>query len=391
MPLSDLFAERARLTVPSLYGPTPQSTIPVISLAYGLADPAHFPREELLAAFETLLAEDADRALNYAPPSADLTRWLIEHLYGRGTVAADSNLLLSYGSGQILNLLPEVLIEPGDPVIIEEASFLGAVHRFARAGATLISIPIDESGMDVDVLEDQLIRLERRGQRAKFIYTIPTFQNPTGTTMSLVRRQQLVALASNYGVLVVEDDAYGELRFGGETLPSLLALDADGWVLHVGTFSKILAPGLRLGWACGPQELIERLRMFKLDGGTSPFITQLVARYCEQGRLDTHIARLRAVYAHKCQLMLDAMRREFPPEVRYTAPEGGFFIWCELPPGLDANSLLQRSIALGADFLPGPRCYAEKGGQQRMRLAFSHVPSGQIDEAIARIGAAMKR
>jgi 2-aminoadipate transaminase len=208
--------------------------------------------------------------------------------------------------------------------------------------------------------------------------------------MPLARRQQLVGLAAQYGTVVVEDDAYGDLRFEGQHLPNLAALDQEGWVLRTGTFSKILAPGLRMGWAYGRPEIIRRLAAFKSEGSSGPYVTQLVARYCAEGRLDAHIHELIALYRQKRDVMLDAIAREFPAEVVAIRPEGGFFVWCRLPAGMSATALLKAAEARGATFVPGTRCFANGAGDDAIRLAFSFQPAEQIKEAIGRIGQAMR-
>jgi 2-aminoadipate transaminase len=253
-----------------------------------------------------------------------------------------------------------------------------------------VTVPTDADGMDVDALERILIDLRRQGTRPKLIYTIPTFHNPTGATMPLGRRQQLVALAAEHGVLLVEDDAYGDLRFEGQPLPTLAALDSEGWVMQVGTFSKILAPGLRMGWAYARPEIIQRLALFKVEGSSGPFLTRVIARYCQDGRLNAHIQELIALYRHKRDVMLEAIAREFPPGVQALRPAGGFYIWCRLPPGMSATALLAQAEARGATFLPGTRCFADGQGDDAFRLAFSFQPATQIAEGIARIGAALR-
>jgi 2-aminoadipate transaminase len=244
--------------------------------------------------------------------------------------------------------------------------------------------------MDIDALESSLADLEREGVRPKLIYTIPTFHNPSGVTMPLERRKRLVALAAEHGVLIVEDDAYGDLRFVGEPLPTLAALDSEGWVLRIGTYSKILAPGVRVGYAYGPHELLQRLSMFKSEGDSGPFLTHVIARYSADGRLEAHIEELRALYRHKCQVMLDAIARDFPADVETIAPEGGFFIWCKLPTDLNATALLPLAADRGVAFLPGVRCYANGQGDDAIRLAFSYHNAERIVDGIARLGDAMR-
>jgi 2-aminoadipate transaminase len=388
--LNDLFAARARRSEAQFGGPSTPRSEPMISLAYGLADPALFPRAELLAATADVLEHDADLALNYGPAYAGLREQLVARLRAQGVVAEDNNQLVSYGSGQILALLPQVFVDPGDVVVIEGPSCMGAVRLFSAAGARLVTIPTDAQGMDVDALEQSLRDLRAQGIRPKFIYTIPTFHNPTGATMPLDRRQKLVALAAEYGVVIVEDDAYGDLRFEGQPLPNLARLDQEGWVVRVGTFSKILAPGVRMGWAYARPEIIARLAMFKAEGSSGPYLTHVVARYCAEGRLEAHIEELIGLYRHKRDVMLAAIAREFPAEVVALKPEGGFFVWCKLPTGMSATALMSQAEQRGANFLSGTRCFADGQGDDAIRLAFSFQPAEQIETAIARIGAAMR-
>lgn len=389
MQLDDLFTPQARALAAPMYGPPPQPRgVPLISLAYGNADPAMFPREELVESVAEILAADVDAALNYGPNAPELVAAVAGRLRREGVAAREEQTMLAYGSSQILGLLPQVLLEPGDSVIVEAPTFLGAVSRFRLAGARMVGVPVDAAGLDVEALEERLRELRRAGVRPKFIYTIPTFQNPAGATLSLERRRRLVALAAAYGVLIVEDDAYVDLRFRGEPLPSLAALDGEGWVLRVGTFSKTLAPGLRMGWAHGPKGLIDRLLMFKVEGSSGPFLTRLVARFAADGRLDAHIAALRAHYAAKCDRMAAALRRHLP-EAGFVPPDGGFFIWLRLPPGVSASELAPAALRHGVEFLPGTRCFADGSGDDCIRLAFSKVPAEQIDEAVRRLGAAV--
>jgi 2-aminoadipate transaminase len=243
--------------------------------------------------------------------------------------------------------------------------------------------------MDVDALETALAALKAEGVRPKIIYTIPTFQNPTGVTMPLWRRRRLLELAMAYGVLVVEDDAYSDLRFRGEEVSPIAALDTEGWVIHLRTFSKIFAPGVRLGWACGPQALIDRLALCKVEGSSGPLMTRVVAQFAQDGRLDAHIEELRARYSEKCDLMLAAITREIP-DATTIRPDGGFFVWLRLPPGISATALVPVAARNGVEVLAGPRCYADGSGDEYIRLAFSYAPDTQISEGIARLGAAIR-
>lgn len=389
MNLSDLFVPAMREIPPPMWGPGHSDGERPINLAFGDADPRMFPREELIAALEDTLADDIDGALNYGPTYAGLVELAAERLRRRGVAATTQNTLITYGSSQIIGLLPQILIAPGDTIIVEGPTFLGAVMQFKRSGARLVSVPVDAEGMDVEALAATLAELRAQGVRPKFIYTIPTFQNPTGATMPLARRRRLVDLAVQYGVLVVEDDAYSDLRFRGEEVPPIAALDGAGWVIHLRTFSKIFAPGVRLGWASGPQALIDRLALCKVEGGSGPLITRVLATYAAEGRLDAHIDALRANYGAKCDLMLAELAREIPAATM-TRPDGGFFIWLRLPDGVRAGDLTPAALSHGVEVLAGPRCFADGSGDEYIRLAFSYASEEQIVAGVRRLGQAVR-
>lgn len=387
--LDTLFATRARtISEGPDWAPEPEGTI---SLSYGFADPAHFPVEAIIDATSEVLAEDVNGALNYGPTYPGLVKMVVERLHARGvTQATPKNILISYGSSQILSLLPQIMVDPGDTVIVEGPCFMGAVRSFQEAGAKIETVTVREDGMDIDALEAMLVSLTAQGIRPKFIYTTPTYQNPTGTLMPLANRKRLVALAAQYGVLILEDDAYGDLRFEGEPLPKLIALDTAGWVLNCGTFSKILAPGVRMAWACGPEAIIKRLAKFKVEGSSGPFLTRLVERFSADGKLDAHIVELNENYKHKRDVMLSAIKKEFPSDIKYTVPHGGFFIYLYLPADLPAAAVLAKGRELGVTALSGMGCYANGQGAHEMRLAFSYQPEDKLVEGIRRLGAAMK-
>jgi DNA-binding transcriptional MocR family regulator len=387
--IADLFTESAKEAPQPMFGAAQQGHVPLISLAFGLADPALFPRAELAAAAAAVLADDAAAALNYGPTYPGLIEQIVTRLRQEGVEAEPENIIAGYGSSQILGLLPQVFVEPGDVVLIEGPSFMGAVRRFQDARANLVTIPVDEHGMNVDALEETLRNFAAQGVRPKFIYTIPTFHNPSGVTMPLERRQKLVALGAEYGVVIVEDDAYGDLRFEGDPLPNLAALDSEGWVMRVSTYSKTLAPGVRTGWAYANPEIIARLQKFKIEGGNSPFLTRVIARYSADGRYERHIEELVKLYRSKRDRMVAAIEREFPAGYTLVLPEGGFFIWLTLPEGVSATALLEHSKTKGAAFLPGTHCYANGQGDNEIRLSFSFQPADQLETGIARIGAAM--
>ena len=387
--LDALFAQRAQTVADGPeWAPEPEGSI---SLAYGFADPVHFPVSALVEATAEVLAEDVNGALNYGPTYPGLVRLVVDRMHARGvTQATASNVLITYGSSQVLALIPQIMCDPGDTVIVEGPCFIGAVRSFQAAGATIETVPVRDDGMDLDALEVMLNDLRGRGIQPKFIYVTPTYQNPTGTLMPQANRKRLVALAEAFGVLIVEDDAYGDLRFEGEPVAPIMAYDTKGWVLNVGTFSKILAPGVRMAWTVGPEAIIKRLAKFKFEGSSGPFMTRLVERFAADGKLDSHIEALNANYRRKRDIMLETIASEFPSDVRYNSPMGGFFIYCYLPEDMPAAALVAKGRELGVTFLPGMGCYANGQGTHEIRLAFSYQSDEKIVEGIKRLGAAMK-
>jgi 2-aminoadipate transaminase len=365
-----------------------------ISFSFGLPDAPSFPHDELAAATELVLREHSDRALQYGP-AAGMPR-LIDALLARlnrdETLGlAPDNVLITNGSAQALGLIARLLVDPGDTVLLEGPTWPGAINLFQRAGANLVSLPFDATGLDLTAAESRLIHLAAQKIQPKFLYVIPTFQNPSGLTLSVERRAALLELAARYDLLVIEDDAYRDLVYDGAVPPSLLELDSDGRVLRLGTFSKVLAAGLRLGWVLGPPAIVGQLAAYKEDGGTSPFSSYVAAAYMMAGALEPHIRDLIALYRQKRDVMLRALQWYFPPGVQWTRPAGGFFVWVTLPPHLEAEDLLPRAREEGVDFLPGDRCFATPGtGRNTIRLAFSLPPPDQIEEGIKRLGDALK-
>lgn len=362
-----------------------------ISLAFGDADPHIFPTHEITASVAGLLGENVDAVMNYAPADARLHALVRQRLERRGVAVDPSRLLITYGSSQVLGLLPQIFVEPGDTIIVEGPTFLGAVEYFAASGAQIETVPVGPDGMDIDALHACLIDLQHRNIKPKFIYTIPTFQNPTGTLMPTTARARLVALAAEYGVLVVEDDAYGDLAFTAVETPSMLTVPGNEWVLHIGTFSKILAPGVRMAWAYGPPAVMKRLRFFKSESDCGTFVTRLVSYMAQDGWLDRHISMLRSHYAAKRTVMVNAIAEHFPADVKTNVPDGGFFVYGYLPEDLPAVALNTEAIELGASFLPGTTGYANGHGTHEMRIAFSFQTSPNLVTGIARIGAAMRK
>jgi 2-aminoadipate transaminase len=371
----------------------------VISLAGGLPDTSTFPAESLAALLSKLAASDSARALQYAPTEgmAAVGEAIATVMAAEGMDVDPEDVLVTTGGQQVIDLVCKTLIDPGDVIVAEAPTYPGAVPAFSAYQADVVQIAMDDDGMRVEELEETLERLEREGRRPKFIYTIPTFQNPGGVTMSLPRRQRLVQVARERELLVLEDNPYGLLRYEGEPLPTLYSLDAataarDGasdFVIYLGTFSKILSPGLRLGWAIAPRPVLEKLNLGKQGADLcSSSTTQLfVAAYFAEQDWREYLERLKALYRRRRDVMLEALEEHFGGRASWTRPQGGLFIWATLD-GVDTRDLLAR--AEGVAFVPGRAAYVDgRSGASSMRLNFAGVPEAEIREGIRRIGRIM--
>ena len=371
----------------------------VISFAGGLPAPELFPLERFGAACRRVLSEQGPAALQYGttegyPP---LREMIARHTSRYGIGAKPENVLITSGSQQALDLIGKLLVNPGDNLLVEAPTYLGALLAFNVYGANYVSVPADNDGLQTDRLEQAL----RGGP--KFMYLLPNFQNPSGVTLSVERRKAAVALAEKYGIPIIEDDPYGQLRYEGEHLPSLLVLDRAslrrdngyqlGNVIYLSTFSKTLAPGLRLGWIVAPPDVIARLVQLKqgADLHTSTF-TQMVAYEAARGGfLDQHIRRLREVYRERRDVMLAALEEHFPPEVTWTRPAGGLFLWVRLLEAMDSHRLLEAALRQNVAFVPGDSFFANGDeGRRYCRLNFSNARPEMIREGIRRLAAAVR-
>jgi len=372
----------------------------MISFGGGLPAPDVFPVQRFKEACHKVLTEQAASALQYGETEgyAPLRELIANNMARYGIKAKVENVLITSGSQQALDLIGKLFINAGDRVLVEAPTYLGALQAFTVYGAEYVSVPIDENGLRTDLLEKPL----RSGP--KFMYVLPNFQNPAGTTLSEGRRHELVLLADKYGIPIIEDDPYGQLRYEGEHLPSLVVLDREnlrrddgysiGNVIYLSTFSKTLAPGLRLGWIVAPPEVISKLAQLKqgADLHTSTF-TQFVAyEVARDGFLDKHVKLIRKIYGERRNVMLQALEEFFPPEVTWTQPKGGLFLWVTLPAGIDIQALFKSAIEQNVAFVPGDSFYANdpQEGSRHMRLNFSNAAPEQIREGIRRLAAAVK-
>lgn len=365
----------------------------IISFAGGMPAQDLFPYEELQAAANAAFGspDKALKALQYGASEGymPLRHAIAEQLAAEGIDLAGNQILLTTGSQQGIDMVAKAFLNPGDEVVVANPTFLGALQAFQSYEAKFVTVPMDEHGMKIEPLARIL---ERR--KPKFIYTIPTFQNPTGISMTEARKAELYAVARLHGVPILEDDPYGELYFTAERPTTLKSIDQDRGVMLLRTFSKVLAPGLRVAYAVVPTEVMTRLLPIKQcnDLHTSAFTQLMIHEYLASGALDAHLVRLREVYRRRRDLMLDALDRHFPEGCRWTKPEGGLFIWVELPQGLAAAALLEEAVASQkVAFIPGQAFYAHGGGENTFRLNFSNASEDQIEEGIKRLGAVLRR
>ena len=361
----------------------------VISLAGGWPDTSTFPADSYASLMGSVAAESCARALQYGPTEG-LTlvkRCIVEVMREEGIDVDASELLVTTGGQQVIDLVCKTLLDPGDVVVAEAPTYPGAVPTFSAYEADVVQVPMDDEGMVIEVLVTTLNRLESEGKRPKFIYTVPNFHNPAGVTLSLERRHQLVRLAAERELLVLEDNPYGLLRYEGTPLPPLRSLDEE-FVIYAGTFSKILSPGVRLGWAAAPVPVLEKMNVGKqgADLCSSSVCQYFVSAYFESGPWLKYVRSLIEIYRRRRDVMLDALAEFLPREAHWTHPEGGLFIWATLPDYIDTTDLLARALEDHVAFVPGRAAYVDGRGGSSMRLNFSGVSEAEIHEGIRRIG-----
>jgi len=358
----------------------------IISFAGGLPSPATFPVEVMKAAYDKVLSETGKVALQYGPTDGygPLREWIANSLSTEGSRILPEQILMTSGSQQALDLLGKVLIDEGSRVLVETPSYLGALQAFSVYRPEFASVDTDDHGL-VPASIDAV------AQGARLLYSLPNFQNPTGRSLSVERRQELVETCARLGLPLIEDDPYGALSYKGEPMPKMVAMNPDG-VIYMGSFSKVLTPGIRLGYVCAPLPLVRRLELAKqaADLHTAQLTQMVVHEVVKDGFLDQHIPTIRKLYGDQCQVMLDAMAEHFPAGVTWTKPEGGMFIWVTLPQSIDAMKLLDQSLAARVAFVPGAPFYANEPATNTLRLSFVTVPPERIREGIAILGKLIK-
>lgn len=358
----------------------------VISFAGGLPAPELFPVEEIKEVNRIVLEEDGTKALQYTTTEGfePLRKWIANRMNARlGTNYEFDNILLTHGSQQALDLSGKVFLDKGDIVLCESPTYLAAISAFRAYECEFIEVPTDEEGM----IPSELDKIIDNTERVKLIYAIPEFQNPTGRTWSIERRKHLVKTAARHQIVVIEDNPYGELRFEGETLPSLKSFDEIGCVISLGTFSKIFCPGYRIGWVAGDKELIKKYVLVKqgTDLQCNTSAQREIAKYLTNYNIDDHIDKIREVYRQRRNLLVKTMEEFFPEGIIFTKPEGGLFAWVILPAYMNAREVLERSLQKNVAFVPGGSFFPNGGNENTLRLNFSNMPEERIVEGIKRL------
>lgn len=367
----------------------------VIAFSGGLPAPECFPAEEITAAAERILVQEPLAALQYGLTEGyrPLRNLVIERMQRLGIQASQEQLLMTSGSQQALDMLGRLLLRHGTQVAVEDPTYLGALQAWRPHNPQYLTIPMDEEGLDVAALE----RMLADGAQPQFLYMMSCFQNPTGITLSRERRHALMDVVARYKLPIVEDDAYGELYYNGERPTPMAALDVEmhgepRLVVYVSSFSKVLAPGLRVGWVSAPEALISKLVQVKQgsDLHTGSLAQATVYAACCDGLLDRHIPTIQDIYRRRRDAMMEALQEHMPAGVRWVRPEGGMFVWVTLPPHLDSTDLFHTAIEHQVAFVPGTPFYANGGGEHCMRLNFSLPSPAKITEGIARLGSAIQ-
>jgi len=367
----------------------------VISLAGGMPDPATFPAKEINQVTQQILTKNSARALQYSSTEGlpELRELILNWFSEDNKKLGLDNIVITSGSQQGLDLMSKVLLNPGDIVIVELPSYLAALNAFRSYGGEMKGISMDNEGVEVDILEETLTQLKKEGQKVKFIYTISNFQNSAGVTMSLPRRKRVLEIAQKFEVFILEDNPYDKLRFEGEPLPSIYSLDNEGYVISLGTFSKILCPGLRLAWVLGDKKIIEKIVIMKqaTDLCTTILNQLIVYEYCRQNDIDKNIESNIKIYRKKRDVMLKALSKYFPSEASWTKPEGGFFVFVTLPEYIDVDVMFPEAIEEGVAYVSGSAFFANGKGKNTMRLSFCYPKEEDIEEGIKRLGKVIKK
>lgn len=359
----------------------------IISFAGGLPDSKIFPTDTIKEISNNLLDTDNENVMQYGSTEGlnKLRDEIVDRMNKRGMNIKRENLLITHGSMQGLDLIAKIFINPGDKIMIGAPTYGGAISSFRSLEAEFETIPIKSEGIDLDDLENKLENCETK---PKFLYVMPSYQNPTGLTIPDKNRKRLLDIASEHDILLIEDTPYDYLRYDGEPYSDLLALDDEDRVLHLESFSKVLAPGFRIGWAAGPTEMIDKMVIAKQasDLCTNSFGQYIAYEYLTKGYFEEHLETIRKVYREKRDKMLESMERYFPEDVQWTRPDGGLFLWVILPYNIDADEMLKSALRAGVAYVEGAAFYPGKGGSNCLRLNFTHPSLEEINKGIKILG-----
>jgi 2-aminoadipate transaminase len=366
----------------------PTASANYISFIYGFPDSESLPAGSVTETTHRVLTENPVWALQYGAvngPKPIREAILAKLKRDQGISASMDEIIVTAGSSQAIQLITQLLVDPGDTIIAESPTFLGFFDDVRNSGANITGVEVDEEGIRVDLLEQELVALRENGVRPRFLYILPNYQNPTGVRTTLERRKRIVELAEEFDTLIIEDDAYFDLRYEGEALPTIYSLDPHGRTLYLGTLSKTLAAGFRIGWVIGPAPIIRRIASLKTDGGTNIFGSFIAASWLPE-HFERHVDELRRIYGQRRTLMLAALEKYMPEGATWSVPTGGFFIWLTLPEGVDSGPMLVQAREMGIEYLPGTACFFDHTGANHIRLSFSFARDEVIDEGIRRLG-----
>lgn len=383
--LDGLISERSTRTGSMPNMNTREAATLVAYLSGGFPDPRSLPKGDIIEATRMALEADGEWALQYGSSAGDpvlIEQLLIKLRRDQGIEAGPENILITNGGSQALHLMVEMLVDPGDTVVSEAPTWSGAVREFKTAGADICEIDLSEDGTDVNHLASELARLRDAGIPPKFFYIIPNFQNPTGVTTTLEKRQRIVELSAEYDMPIIEDDAYSDLRFVGDKLPTIYTLEGGNRTMYMGTFSKIVGAGVRLGWVVANPTVINRLIALKAEGGTSPFASHVIANFAASGSLTEHIHELRGVYSTRRDALLKALKETMPEGTTWTVPEGGFFVWVTFPDSVDVSRIAAEAAEQKVSIRSGQMFYFSDRGIHEMRLSYSFNSESEIRQGV---------
>jgi 2-aminoadipate transaminase len=374
--------------------PEPPNAVPPIMLTGGIPDPDSLPIDDLIACNERVLRREGMFALQYGGPQGypGLREWLANDINRReGLDLRAENFVLTCGSSGGLENLVEALLDPGDVAIIERPCYPGSTRVMMSCLAEIEGVTLDADGLDCNSLEETIERIKTAGKTPKLLYTIANFQNPAASTLSIERRERVIEICRRNNILIVQDDAYGAISFGREPLPSLFTIAGGDGAVLLGTFSKTLATGLRIGWIMAAQNIIDAVTRMRFDMGVSPWGSRVIADFCESGRYDAHVPRMIEIYRRKRDLMLSSLEERCAKYARWEVPAGGFFVWLELSEGVDPRALDEATLEEGVGYVGGKAFFDNGDGANYVRLCYSNVAESEIPEAIMRFGRSLER